>query len=320
MTFVRQAAIAAMVLLCGGVAGSSHAVAAGQDQTSCLADAASAGDLTKVKGCLIAGADVNAKNGNGSTALMLASQEGHLTVVQVLLTAKADVDLKAGSGNTALLLAAQEGHADVVQALIAAKADVNAKRGGGVTALMMAAQNGHTAVVQALLAAKADVSATAYGLTALALAEQHGHQDVAQLLKAAGATAAPLAQPAQTSAPAETSAPADQTIALNCSVGRTEVTLVLDLAAKTVIEDQSTPDPGVAGPYLWHIEGTITGVTDGHISWTMTTQTSSKGQVLHDPIYSTLTRYTGMLTWTNTSTNMSGGETCQKQQEMKKLF
>jgi len=179
----------------------------------------------------------------------------------------------------------------------------------------MAAQNGHTAVVQALLAAKADVSATAYGLTALALAEQHGHQDVAQLLKAAGATAAPqaAAQPAQSSAPAE------EKIVLNCSTGRTEVILVLDLAAKTITEEQSTPDPGAASPFLWHIQGVITEITDGRISWTMTTQTSNRGQVNHDPTYGTLNRYTGMLTWTNTS-NTSGGEQCQRQQEMKKLF
>ena len=39
MILVRQAAIAAMVLLCGGVAGSSHAIAAGE-QNCPLADAA----------------------------------------------------------------------------------------------------------------------------------------------------------------------------------------------------------------------------------------------------------------------------------------
>jgi len=304
MTFIRQAAIAAMVLLCGGIAGNSLAVAAGE-QSCGLVDAASAGDLAKVKDCLVAGADVNAKNANGSTALMLASQEGRLAVVQSLLAAKADVNLTAGSGNTALLLAAQEGHSDVVQALIAAKADVNAKRGGGVTALMMAAQNGHTAVVQALLAAKADVSATAYGLTALALAEQHGHLDIVQLLK----TAAPAA-----------SAPADEKIVLNCSTGRTEVTLILDLAAKTATEDQRTPNPGAVGPVTWHFQGTITDVTDGHIAWTMTTQTTGDGHVEHDPMYSTLNRYTGLLSWTNTNTNMSGTSQCQRQQDMKKLF
>jgi hypothetical protein len=272
-----------------------------------------AGELVKVKHCLIAGADVNAKNADGTTALMLASQQGHLAVVQNLLSAKADVNIQAGSGNTALILAAQEGHQDVVQALIAAGANVNAKRGGGVTALMMAAQNGHTAVVQALLAAKADVTGSAYGLTAQNLAEQHGHQDIAQLLKAAD----PAATAAQTG---PTGGAADQKLVLNCSVGRTEVILVLDLAAKTITEEQSTPNPGAAGPFQWHIQGTITEITEGHISWTMTTQTSSDGQVDHDPIYSTLNRYTGLLSWTNTETNTSGTTPCQKQQDMKKLF
>jgi serine/threonine-protein phosphatase 6 regulatory ankyrin repeat subunit B len=43
---------------------------------------------------LAAGADVNAKDKDGVTALMWASQGGHITVVQALLAAKADVNAK----------------------------------------------------------------------------------------------------------------------------------------------------------------------------------------------------------------------------------
>jgi uncharacterized protein len=50
---------------------------------------------------------VNARLGNGATALMLASQIGHVGVIQTLLAAKADVNAKAGNGATALMLASK---------------------------------------------------------------------------------------------------------------------------------------------------------------------------------------------------------------------
>ena len=67
---------------------------------------------------------------------MMASQQGHLDVVQALLAKGADVNAKDNDGATALMLASQNGHLDVVQALLAKGADVNAKANDGVTALI----------------------------------------------------------------------------------------------------------------------------------------------------------------------------------------
>jgi uncharacterized protein len=75
-----------------------------------LSDAASDGDLSRVKTLIAAKADVNAKRLDGSTALMVASEKGHLEVVQVLITAKVDVNAKRTGGATALIMASQEGH------------------------------------------------------------------------------------------------------------------------------------------------------------------------------------------------------------------
>ena len=46
------------------------------------------------------GADVNAKNNNGFTTLMIASQEGHPSCISVLLDRGADVDATANDGVT----------------------------------------------------------------------------------------------------------------------------------------------------------------------------------------------------------------------------
>jgi ankyrin repeat protein len=100
-------------------------------------NAAGRGDLAAVEALLAKGADVNAKDAFGMTALEAASETGHLDVVQALIDRGADVNAKDNGGLTALIRASLLGHLDVVQALIAKGADVNAKTTiGGLTALM----------------------------------------------------------------------------------------------------------------------------------------------------------------------------------------
>ena len=68
-------------------------------------------------------------------SLITASGAGDLSTVKALISGNADVDAKRGDGITALMSASQNGHLDVVQALLAAKAEVNAKLPSGFTAL-----------------------------------------------------------------------------------------------------------------------------------------------------------------------------------------
>src|ERR1700691_1652737 len=103
------------------------AITSANAQAGTLIDAALRGNVPRVRVLLDAKADLNAKNSDGATALIVASQDGHADVVRVLLDAKADVNAKDNYGGTALMLASQSGHADVVRVLLAAKADVNAK-------------------------------------------------------------------------------------------------------------------------------------------------------------------------------------------------
>lgn len=111
-----------------------------------LISAAERGDAAVVKVLLAKGADVNAKDDGGRTALMTASDNGHLDVVKALLAKGADVNATASNGWTALMAASYNGHVDVVKTLLAKGTDVNAKDNDGATALDVATAAGHAEV------------------------------------------------------------------------------------------------------------------------------------------------------------------------------
>jgi ankyrin repeat protein len=86
-----------------------------------------------------AGADLNAKNSYGSTALYWAAYYGKLDIVKALISAGADLDTRNSHGWTALHSAACYGKLDIVKALINAGADLNIRNNNGRTALHWAA-------------------------------------------------------------------------------------------------------------------------------------------------------------------------------------
>ena len=150
------------------------------------------GHLELVRLLLEAGADKDATNGFGGTALCMAAREGHLEVARSLLEAGADKDAATTDvkGTTALFVAAREGHLNVARLLLEAGADKDTRNRFGVTALCAAANNGHLEVVRLLLEAGADKDALTtdvHGTTALFVAAREGHLKVARLLLEAGA-------------------------------------------------------------------------------------------------------------------------------------
>ena len=153
-----------------------------------LFDTVTAADVDRARKLLAAGADCNARNGEGATALMLAAHAGNLDMVNALIDAGADVNATDERGWGALMKAAynaelDRGFAGVAQALIAAGANVEAPIGYGIRPLMLAAGYGETAVVQTLLNAGADVLArNEGGLTALMMVKQKHYVDVINLL------------------------------------------------------------------------------------------------------------------------------------------
>jgi hypothetical protein len=111
-----------------------------------------------VKALLAHGADVNAKESRGRTALIYAAYNGHTDIVKALLAGGVDADVKNKDGLTALMIAAYNGHTDIVKALLEEGAHVDVKDNNGLTALMIAASIGYTNTVKALLDNGTDVS------------------------------------------------------------------------------------------------------------------------------------------------------------------
>ena len=97
------------------------------------------------------GADVNAADNSGNTAVIFAAVYGHTEVVEALAGGNADVNAADDNGNTAVILAAGEGHTEVVEALAERGADVKVFDKVGFNAVMTAAGKGHTEVVEALV-------------------------------------------------------------------------------------------------------------------------------------------------------------------------
>ena len=86
--------------------------------------AARSGDVVGLKKALGANGDVNARDGQGWTALMHAVNKGYTLLVPLLLEAKADVDIRAHDGATALFMASLRGHAEIFAQLMKAGANM----------------------------------------------------------------------------------------------------------------------------------------------------------------------------------------------------
>jgi hypothetical protein len=158
--------------------------------------AARAGDLAAMQKLLARGVDVNATAyESGGTALMAASVNGQTEAVRALLRKGANVNAKDKFGRTALLSGAGAiiRRLEIVRALLDRGADVNARSNETgfalTTALMEASYHGNLDVVRALLDKGADVNATGNkdGATPLMAASEQGHIEVVRTLLEKGA-------------------------------------------------------------------------------------------------------------------------------------
>ncbi len=153
------------------------------DGTTALHWAAYNDDFETAKLLTDAGADVKAQNRYGITPLTPAITSSADDLVELLLEKGADSNVTLEGGETALMTASRVGSVRAVKALLAKGADVYAKEDLGQNALMWAAAEGQTDVVQALIEAGADPCVRVKsGFTAFLFAVREGRLDVARLL------------------------------------------------------------------------------------------------------------------------------------------
>ena len=155
-----------------------------------VANAAMQGDRNLVQSLIQQKADVNAAQGDGTTALHWAAFKDDLPMVQMLLKAGANVKAVTRDGGiTPLFMACGNGDAAMIEALLKAGADPNAAGPGGATPLMKAATSGSVDAVNALIAHGVDVNSkeTYHGQTALMFAAAQDRGAVVKALVAHGA-------------------------------------------------------------------------------------------------------------------------------------
>lgn len=133
-------------------------------------------------------ADVNARDGNGDTALILAARNVQLDAARILVHYKADQDIGFGHGETLMSMAADHGHLTLLKELSFRRADLSVKDGNGNTLLHHAAMHGQAQVIQWLLDIHTVVGVkNNKGAEPLMLAAGYGSQPVVRLLLEHGA-------------------------------------------------------------------------------------------------------------------------------------
>ena len=186
---MRVAALA-MLGIVGAAAPGAPRLLAVTVAESAVADAAMRGEADRVRTLLRDGADVNAAQGDGMTALHWTALNGDLETTNVLLVAGATVEALTRVGRyTPLHLASSRGHASVVSRLLDAGSKPNATTETGVQPLHLAAQAGDAATVTALLGHGANVNARdeTHGRTPLVFAASQNRLEAVKILLAKGA-------------------------------------------------------------------------------------------------------------------------------------
>jgi len=108
------------------------------------------GDLELVASFIKAGIDINAKEEDGRTSLLIAAEKGDAGMAALLADNGADANARDADGYTALMYAAYKGNLEMAELLLKHGADVHAKDKDGWTALRFALLQGKNQVADVL--------------------------------------------------------------------------------------------------------------------------------------------------------------------------
>lgn len=140
------------------------------------------GQLEIIKIFLQHGADINAQDIKGRTALSLAAEAGRNDIVEFLFEKHADF-IPDNNGSHAIHYAAQNGHVETVELLLKKEASINGKGAGDLTPLNFAAEMGHTKMVNFLVEKGANPNiSNRFGKTTFHYAASNGHLEILKSL------------------------------------------------------------------------------------------------------------------------------------------
>ena len=154
--------------------------------------AAAAGDLDGLQAALAAGADANARDANGWTALHHIADKGYVPMLDLLLQAQANPNLRAPDGATPLFVAAARDHFELIAKLAIAGASLSVPGPGNMSpadVLRRRYVDGETLSDQftEMTDARRAVRALLDGATSLDLVTRYGTPDTLKLLIDGGA-------------------------------------------------------------------------------------------------------------------------------------
>jgi ankyrin repeat protein len=117
--------------------------------------AARRGDASALRDQIASGANLDALDRYGQSAVMLAALGGHLEAVEALIAAGTNLNITAKFGLSATMLAVVNGHCSVARALATAGADLRLRGSGapgfyGKTAADLAVAGGFTELADEL--------------------------------------------------------------------------------------------------------------------------------------------------------------------------
>lgn len=156
--------------------------------------AAADNDTATLSALLAEGADLEARDSEGRTALLIATRANAIKAARLLIDAGGDVNAKDTIHDTPYLYAGAEGRLEILRLTLAAGANLKDTNRYGGTALIPACHHGHPETVRELLQTEIEIDhVNRLGWTALletVLLSDGGpvHQDILQRLLTAGAS------------------------------------------------------------------------------------------------------------------------------------
>lgn len=137
--------------------GATHANESIASLTARFLAAAAQDDAVAVQEMLAQGVDIESRDANGRSALLLATHHNAINVARVLIDAGANVNAMDNITDSPFLYAGAEGRLEILQMTLSQGADLTSVNRYGGTALIPAAHHGHVETVRELLKTQIDI-------------------------------------------------------------------------------------------------------------------------------------------------------------------
>lgn len=139
------------------VMGTTHANESTASLAALFLAAAAKDDSVAVQKMLAQGIDIETRDANGRSALLLATHHNAIEVARVLIDAGANVNAMDNITDSPYLYAGAEGRLEILRMTLAHGADLASVNRYGGTALIPAAHHGHIETVRELLKTEIDI-------------------------------------------------------------------------------------------------------------------------------------------------------------------